>query len=774
LGYATDIGRGSEFNQDKLGFYRPDDPRLMSLAGGIYVVADGMGTRERGAALADQAIRALVRAYYSAVRDHGRAEALAIAISAADRNLRQSLTENPDPGDAGVTLAAAVVSGEELVVGHIGDCRAYLVRDSRAYRLADEAGTAAYLGRGAAPEPVVSDRITIGPGDRLLLCTDGLYQLVTDEQIGPIVAGNGAQDAAEKLIAQANARGGWDNITAVVVAPFATATVAPKPVPAPVIPTANDIPWRTVAMVTAPILAVAALVLLVPWGGLLDGIQSNLRAQAAATPVIVVTAIPLVTEEPTATPTEAEPTATVPTMVQLKDLTADTLDNALLWAAANGVVLDEIRQYSNTVQPNFIISQSPPRGTALNPGDKVQVAISLGPAPAATRTPTRRAILRPTFTAVPPTPVLGLPTVEATWTLTPEPVGTDDDNRPRPPQPSQPPPPQATDKPEPPTPKPEPPTPKPEPSEEGFAPPHSGRVRGLAAPLHANPVPHAAPAPTLWDRVHRALLGLAQLWRQAFGGTPAGKAVPAAAPFPVSARAAQETATADVTGTADVTSTPTETATPTIELTVTGTITATGTITGTATITPTETLTPTATPTDTSTPTPTDTPTPTPTATNTSTPTATPTFTPAPAYLPEVSRGHWLQCTEPWPGIDDPESNDTPAVAVPICRDESYNGHLHRPSGVPDTEDWYVILVRRKGDLRALLKVPPAPAGDYDVILWTTKLGGGYRIVDGSRKPAGQDELLQVGGLDPGRYWLQIWGQGRQVEAPYRLTWNAP
>ena len=138
LGYATDAGRGSKVNQDKLGFYLPDDARLADLAGQIYVVVDGMGSRDRGAALADLTIRVVVRAYYAAVIEHGRADALAVAIGAADRALRNELAERPDDADAGCALAAAVLRGDELLVGHVGDPRAYLIRDGRPYRLTDD------------------------------------------------------------------------------------------------------------------------------------------------------------------------------------------------------------------------------------------------------------------------------------------------------------------------------------------------------------------------------------------------------------------------------------------------------------------------------------------------------------------------------------------------------------------------------------------------------------------------------------------------------------
>ncbi len=811
MGYATDVGRGSEFNQDKLGFYRPDDPRLANLAGSIYVVADGMGTRERGSALADQAIRALVRAYYAAVRDHGPAEALAVAMGAADRSLRQSLTENPDPGDAGVTVAALVVRGEEVIAGHAGDCRAYLVRDGTAYRLTDDSAITSYLGRGTAPEPAISDRVAIGPGDRILLCTDGLHQLVPEEQVGSVVAGHGAQEAADKLIGLANGRGGWDNITAVVVAPFATAATAPRPVPPPAAPTATEIPWRTVALVTAPILLVAALVLLVPWSSIGQQL-SQVRlggVSPAATLVAAVTLVPESTVPPT--PTEP-PTPTAPTVVLLIDLSLETADNARQYALSNGLELEEVKQYSATVQPGFVISQSPRQGAELKPGDTLQIAVSLGPPPPPTRAPVRRPIVAPTVAPPSPTLVLAPTTVPSP---TPVPVDPDDD-KPKP-RPTQPPPPAPTDKPEPPTPKPDLPTPKPEPTDLPLGAPAAsqakiepGRVRGLAAPAPMPAPAVAAPmATSWWSRIRSVLTDIAAGVMRALtpgddmtrapapaGVASAGSPVRPMAPFtstltatPVLTPTVTVTATATLTATVAATATLTNTATATLTSTATVTTTATSTLTPSATwtvdpnITPTATLTATATltPTSTFTPTPTFTPTRTPTSTptatntptNTPTPTPTPTFTPAPAYLPKAMKGYWLQCVEPWPGIDDPEPNDSPATAIDVCSGMEYRGHLWRPSGPPDIQDWFELVILRRVDLWVTLQVPTAANGDYDVGVYEAQPGGGYRLLDRSTGGPGQNENVTIGGLTPGRYWIQIWGQGQQIEAPYRLRWEA-
>ncbi len=553
LGYATDIGRGSKHNQDKLGFYLPDDPRLADIAGSIYVVADGMGPGPSGSLLADKAIRTIVRAYYGAVIEHGRADALAVAMSAADRALRSDVETIESEAEAGVAAVAAVIRDGELIIGQVGEARAYLARDGRAYRLTDDGVEGAHLGRGAPARPIVSDVIPLGPGDRLLLCSDGLYQLVSDEQIVKVIDENTPPEAAGKLIELANSRGGWDNITALVVSPF---EVEDRPVPVAPESIPSDIAWGKVAMYGGAIVALAAIMIFRPWRFVEDVRLAALdRAQPTATSALTLpppTVVPTNTVRPSETPPPTD------SFVRIPDVVGETLANAEQAIVASGLVFDEVRLYSSDVAPGYIISQQPEAGTTADPGQSVEVATSLGPAP-----PTR---VFPT--AVPPTPTVAA-SIAPTDTATPPPPpdeggggggGGGGSRRPPPPTEA---PPEPTNKPDPPTPKPAPPPVVP--LERGVT-NSSGMM--FASLSRAN----------LDYRISRAGRGA----REIDGSTWLR-------------RAQDPTVTSTVTITGTPTITPTDTATPT------------------NTPTPTDTPTPTNTPTDT--PTPTNTPTPTPTPT---------------------------------------------------------------------------------------------------------------------------------------------------------------
>lgn len=491
LGYASEHGRNRAVNQDKLGFYRPDDLRLSDLAGSIYVVADGAGSGERGTALADQTIRTLVRSYYGAVRAYGRADALASAFLVADHALREALADQPDPA-AGVTAVAVVVRGDELIVGHVGDARAYLVRDGRAFRLTDDAsdGTA-HLGTAAAPHPVVSDGIPLGPADQIVLCTDGVYAHVPDDRIAEIVA-HGAPDAsAGELVSRARAAGAADDMTALVVRPF-----EPVAMPAPAMPM-PEISWPTVMLGAGTLALLAALVLFRGeiLGVLNDGVARLRRAPAPDAPTAQLAhAVPLVTPAPataipsvTAAAPAESPTPVTPTPIAVPDVVGRTQDDAEQLIRGNYLGVDTIRQHSSTVAPGFVISQDPDAGVAVAADTTIQIAVSLGPEPATATQPYRPRI---TWTPVPPTAV-ETATLEPAATASPAPSGggqgrRDRDKPPTAAPPPTSPPPAPTDKPEPPTPKPEPPTPEgfaaPGPAAAGAAGPGSPAVpRGAAA-----------------------------------------------------------------------------------------------------------------------------------------------------------------------------------------------------------------------------------------------------------------------------------------------------
>jgi protein phosphatase len=223
---VTDVGRVRDGNEDG---YRIDART------GLLAVADGMGGHVGGEIASAIALEALVAAVANGrpIRD-AIAEANDAVIEKADtdQNLR----------GMGTTLTAATLaSGGTLLVGHVGDSRAYLVRAGQIAQITDDHSLVEEMVQRGQLTPeqaevhpqrsIVTRAIGIDPdievdvypvelhpGDRVLLCSDGLTDMVRAEAIGRILAREpDGQRAAEQLIDAANAAGGNDNITALVI-----------------------------------------------------------------------------------------------------------------------------------------------------------------------------------------------------------------------------------------------------------------------------------------------------------------------------------------------------------------------------------------------------------------------------------------------------------------------------------------------------------------------------------------------------------------------------
>lgn len=218
-----------------------------------FVVADGMGGQAAGEVASRLALRAVVDHVLSTpdwiMRDASHhsvqiEERIAQRFAAADKSVQEQGRLHPQWFGMGTTMTLAVSSGLELFLGHVGDSRAYLMRDGQLERLTRDHSYAQALadsgmisqrevatnwfrnvllrslGGGEARADV--QHLSLQCGDQLLLCTDGLTDLVAAGPIGEILrAASGAQAACDQLVQTALAAGGKDNVT-VIVARFAT------------------------------------------------------------------------------------------------------------------------------------------------------------------------------------------------------------------------------------------------------------------------------------------------------------------------------------------------------------------------------------------------------------------------------------------------------------------------------------------------------------------------------------------------------------------------
>ena len=222
---------------------RNEDAFITDDALGLYAVADGIGGAPGGRVASRAAIEA-VQAFLQTEFDgpwNGDLRALVRrAVVAAHAAVRARAQEEEELASMGTTLTLVLVRGERAVMGHVGDSRLYLLRERALHRLSTDHTVvqqlidsgclepenapgheysnvlSRYLGADDAAEPDVL-AFSVRPGDRMLLCTDGLSDCVAEPE--DLVADlNGAFEAIpSSLIRFANGAGGRDNITAVVV-----------------------------------------------------------------------------------------------------------------------------------------------------------------------------------------------------------------------------------------------------------------------------------------------------------------------------------------------------------------------------------------------------------------------------------------------------------------------------------------------------------------------------------------------------------------------------
>lgn len=246
LRYAagTDIGRRRRVNEDS------------ALAGpSLLAVADGMGGHPHGDVASAAAITVLTEAPLAGDLDGDPAAALAAAVARAAARLEELAAGDPELRGMGTTLTAMAWDGAGFAVAHIGDSRAYLLRGGDLFQITrDHTMVQTLVDEGrltpdqAANHPHGSTllrallpggdqrpdlfRQDAAPGDRYLLCSDGLSGFVPAGAIRDALAGAARPaDAVARLIALADAAGGPDNITCVVadVAEGAADPAGPEP-----------------------------------------------------------------------------------------------------------------------------------------------------------------------------------------------------------------------------------------------------------------------------------------------------------------------------------------------------------------------------------------------------------------------------------------------------------------------------------------------------------------------------------------------------------------
>jgi PPM family protein phosphatase len=219
-GSATHVGHMRERNEDAF---------LVAVDRGVFLVLDGLGGHvagDRASRIAVEQIDEVLTAERLGVGTKPT-EALDESLQAADEAILDETVAEPSLQGMATTAVLAHVREDEqrAWIAHVGDSRAYLLRRGALHRLTEDHTTGGALGRGSITQalgagPIEPDigYVDLEAGDRLLLCTDGLTDMVDEGTIEQVLAGgDGPQESCDALVEEALGRGGMDNITVVLV-----------------------------------------------------------------------------------------------------------------------------------------------------------------------------------------------------------------------------------------------------------------------------------------------------------------------------------------------------------------------------------------------------------------------------------------------------------------------------------------------------------------------------------------------------------------------------
>lgn len=233
----TDIGRKRKMNQDCV--YTSEYP-LGSLPN-LFIVADGMGGHNAGDFASKTTVETMVRKIRESSQEKP-VRALENAIEEANSIIRRKACERPELEGMGTTVVAAFCADGRLEAANVGDSRLYIVNETirqitRDHSLVEEmvrmGGIPREQARNHPDKNIITRAVgaadTVEPdffseeikkGDLVLLCSDGLTNMLEDEEIRQIISGGrDIAEMARELVKAANARGGRDNISVILIDP---------------------------------------------------------------------------------------------------------------------------------------------------------------------------------------------------------------------------------------------------------------------------------------------------------------------------------------------------------------------------------------------------------------------------------------------------------------------------------------------------------------------------------------------------------------------------
>jgi protein phosphatase len=236
----TDTGQVRPNNEDAYGHFEPADEEERRAKGCLYIVADGMGGHRGGEIASSLAVKTIQSSFYANGGD--RASALKLAVVEANRIILRKATSDASLAGMGTTCTAMAVHDGFAYFVHVGDSRAYVLREDELVQLTQDHSLVGEMVRSGIlsdedarnhpkrnvitrslgiQESVAADTpfspFKLEKDDVFILCSDGLTSMLGDAEIGGLLGVDSPKSTCKKLVDLANERGGRDNITVVVV-----------------------------------------------------------------------------------------------------------------------------------------------------------------------------------------------------------------------------------------------------------------------------------------------------------------------------------------------------------------------------------------------------------------------------------------------------------------------------------------------------------------------------------------------------------------------------
>lgn len=218
---ASHRGMRRRHNEDSMDYEYPTDLSKLQTYGALFVVADGVGGLSAGEQASQMAVEKLIQHYYNGNPNISVEQRLAAAFQLTNTDVFIALKR-----EAATTLIAVVIIGEQVVAASVGDSLIYRIRDGNIEQLNEEDVVHSNDDQNGALTKAIGYREELEldtisgvaqSGDKILLCSDGITRYLKPEQLLPLSNLRDPRDSVRRMVNQANAAGGADNVTALVV-----------------------------------------------------------------------------------------------------------------------------------------------------------------------------------------------------------------------------------------------------------------------------------------------------------------------------------------------------------------------------------------------------------------------------------------------------------------------------------------------------------------------------------------------------------------------------